>query len=79
MQFIYRFLKGTLHERSRVLTVNAVTRDGHQMTAGGHGVTKQRQMAVVDVGTVKGDDVVQLPLQSLPHRLNSQDLGRKGC
>lgn len=70
----YRLLKGALHEWSRVLTIDAVSCDGHQVAAACHGVAKQRQVAVVDVGTVKGDDVVQLPLQSLSHRLNSQHL-----
>lgn len=70
----YRLLKGALHERSRVLTIDAVSCDGHQVAAACHGVAKQRQVAVVDVGAVKGDDVVQLPLQSLSHRLNSQHL-----
>lgn len=51
-----------------------MTGDGHQVTSAGHGVTEQSQVAVVDVGTVEGDDVVQLPLQSLSHSLNSQDL-----
>lgn len=56
------------------MAVDAVTGDGHQVTSAGHGVTEQSQVAVVDVGTVEGDDVVQLPLQSLSHSLNSQDL-----
>lgn len=70
----YRLLKGALHERPCVLTIDAVSRDGHQVAAACHGVAEQRQVAVVDVGAVKGDDVVQLPLQSLSHRLNSQHL-----
>lgn len=70
----HRLLKGALHERSRVLTIDAVSCDGHQVAAARHSVAKQRQVAVVDVGAVKGDDVVQLPLQGLSHRLNSQHL-----
>lgn len=74
----HRLLKGALHERSRVLTVDAVTCDGHQVASARHGVTEQGQVAVVDVGTVEGDDVVQLPLQSLAHSLNSQHLHTRG-
>lgn len=70
----YRLLKGTLHERPCVLTVDAVTSDCHQVTAAGHGVAKQSQVAVVDVGTIKGDDVVQLPLQSFTDRFDTQNL-----
>lgn len=77
----HRLLEGTLHERSCVLAVDAVTSDGHQVTAARHGVAEQSQVAVVDVGAVEGDDVVQLPLQCLSNRLNSQHLhttGRRG-
>lgn len=70
----HRLLKGTLHQWPCVLTVDAVTRDGHQVTAAGHCVTEQSQVTVVDVGTVKGYDVVQLPLQSLSYSFNAQDL-----
>lgn len=70
----YRLLKGALHEWTRVLSVDAVTGDGHQVTPAGHRVAKQGQMAVVDIGTVEGDHMVQLPLQSLPHSLNTQHL-----
>lgn len=34
-------------------------------------------MPVIDIGTIKGDDVVELPLQSLPHSLNAQHLSWK--
>lgn len=70
----HRLLKGTLHERASVLTVDAMTCDSHQVAAARHGVAKQSQVTVVDVRAVKGDDMVQLPLQSLSHRLDSQDL-----
>lgn len=33
-------------------------------------------MAVVDVGTVEGDDVIELSLQGLPHGLDAQHLAR---
>lgn len=70
----HRLLKGTLHERSCVLTVDTVTRDGHQVSAARHGVAEQSQVTVVDIGTVERDDVVQLPLQGFSHCLDSQNL-----
>lgn len=70
----YRFLKGAFHERAGVLAVDPVSGDGHQVATAGHGIAQERQVSVVDVGAVKGDDVVQLPLQGLPHSFNAQDL-----
>lgn len=74
----YRFLKGAFHERPGILAVDPMSGDGHQVASTGHGVTQQSQVAVIDVGTVKGDDVVQLPLQSLPHGFNAQHLAGSG-
>lgn len=59
------------------MTVDAVTRDGHQVTAASHSVTKQSQVAVVDVGAIKGDDVVQLSLQSFSDSFDTQNLFNK--
>lgn len=73
----HRLLEGALHEGTGVLAVDAVTRDGHQVAAAGHGVAKQSQVAVVDVGAVEGDDVVQLPLQGLSHGLDAQNLHKR--
>lgn len=70
----HRLLKGTLHQWSRVLTVDAVTGDSHQVATTRHCVAKQSQVTVVNIGAVEGDDVVQLPLQSLSHCLNPQHL-----
>ena len=73
----YRFFEGAPGECAGVLSVNTVTGDGHQMTLGRHDVAKQGQVTVVDVGTVKRDDVVHLSLNGLSHGLNTQSLERK--
>lgn len=70
----YRLFKRALHERAGVLSVDAVTGDGHQVTSAGHGVAQERKVAIVHIGTIKGDDVVQLSLQSLAHCLNTEHL-----
>lgn len=70
----YSLFKGALHERAGVLSVDPVTSDGHQVPSAGHGVTQQGKMAIVHIGTVKRNDVVQLPLESLSHRLNTKYL-----
>lgn len=56
------------------MAVDSVSRDGHQVATTGHGVTQESQMPVIDVGAVEGDDVVQLPLQGLPHGFDAQHL-----
>lgn len=70
----YRFLKGAFHERSCILAVDSMSRDGHQVAATSHGITQESQVPVIDVGTVKRDDMVKLPLQGLPHSFNTQHL-----
>ena len=50
------FLEGALHERPAVDAVDAVPRDGHQEPLLAHGVAEQRQVAEVDVRTVKRND-----------------------
>jgi hypothetical protein len=73
-QDIHRFLKGAPHEGTHVLPVDAVAGDGHQVALGRHDVAEQRQVTVVDIGAVEGDDVVHLPLHRLAHCLNAQYL-----
>lgn len=70
----YRFFKGAFHERSSILAVDSMSRDGHQVAATGHGITQESQVPVIDVGTIKGDDMIQLPLQGLPHGFYAQHL-----
>lgn len=43
------------------------------MTPAGHCVTQQGKMAVVNVRTIKRDDMVQLSFQSLTHCLNTKN------
>ena len=45
----YRFLKGTPHEWAKVLPIDAVACDGHEVTLGRHDITEQGQVTVVDV------------------------------
>ena len=72
-----RLLKGAASQCPSVLAVDAVSRDGHQMSLGRHDVTQQRQVAVVDVGAVERDHVEHLALNRLPHGLNAQTLMRQ--
>ena len=58
----YSFFKGTPSQCPGLLPVNTVTCDGHQVTFGRHHVTQQRQVAIVDVGAVEGNDVIHLLL-----------------
>lgn len=49
-----------------------MTCDSHQMTFSCHDITQQRQVSVVDVGAVKGDDMIHLFLNGLSHSFNTK-------
>lgn len=70
----YRFLKGAFHEWSSVLAVDSMTSDGHQVATACHSVTQESQMPIIDIRTIKGDDMVKFSLQGLPYSLNAQYL-----
>lgn len=70
----YRFLKRAASKGSGFLSVDTVSCDGHQVTLSCHRITQQGQMAVVDIGTIKGDDVVHFLLNGLSYSLYTQDL-----
>ena len=70
----YRFFERTSHEGPNLLPVHPMSSDGHQVASGRHDITQQGQVTVVDVGTVKGDDVVQLFLNGLSNCFNSKNL-----
>jgi hypothetical protein len=52
-QHVNRLLKRAPHQRAHVLSVDAVTRDRHQMSSLRHDVAQKRQMAVVDIRPVE--------------------------
>lgn len=68
-QNVDRFLKGAASQSSCFLPVNSVSCDGHQVTLCCHGVTQQRQMSVVDIGAVKGNDMVHFLFYRLSYSL----------
>ena len=70
----YRFLERTPGECSSILSVDTVPSDGHQVTLGCHDITQQSQVTIVNVGTVEGDNVVHLSLNSFTHSLNTKSL-----
>jgi len=49
----HRLFKRAACQCTRLLSVDTVSSDRHQMTLGRHDVTQQRQMAVVHVRTVE--------------------------
>lgn len=67
----HSFLKGALHQWSYVLPIDTMSSDSHQVTTATHDVTQQSQVPIVDVGTIKRDDVIELLLHCLPHCLNA--------
>ena len=66
-----RFFKGTSGQSSSLLSVDTVTSDGHQVTFGSHDITQQGQVSIVDVGTIKRDDMVHLFLNTFSHSLDT--------
>ena len=48
--------------------------DGHQVTFGGHDVTQQGQMPIVDIKTVKVQHEKDFFLHSSPHSFDAQNL-----
>ena len=43
----------TSHDRFDVPSIDILSSDGHQMSFGGHHIAEQREMSVIDVGSVK--------------------------
>ena len=70
----YGLLEGASHETADLLSIDAVTRDRHEVALGGHDVAEKRQVAIVDIGAVEGDDVVHLFLDGLAAGLDAERL-----
>ena len=62
------------HKGTTVLPIDTVAGDGHQVTFGGHDVTQQGQMPIVDIKTVKVQHEKDFFLHSSPHSFNAQNL-----
>ena len=62
------------HEGATVLSIDTVPSDGHQVTFGGHDVTQQGQMPIVDIKTVKIQHEKDFFLHSSPHSFDAQNL-----
>jgi hypothetical protein len=71
-QHVHRFLEGASHQSAGVLSVDAVTRDGHQVTFGGHDVAQQSEMPVVHVQTVELQHGVHFFLDGFTNGFDSQ-------
>jgi hypothetical protein len=69
---VHRFFEGAAGQGASLLSVDAVTGDGHQVTLGRHDVAQQRQVAVVDIGAVEGDDMRHLSLDGFTHSFDAQ-------
>ena len=48
--------------------------DSHQVATNCHHVAQKSKMAIVHIGTIERDHMMQLLLQSLSHCLNTQHL-----
>lgn len=70
----YRFLKGATSQGAGLLTIYAMASNGHKMTFSCHDITKQGQMAVIDIGTVERDDETHLTFYGFPYSLNAKGL-----
>ena len=70
----YSFFKGAPSQSSCFLSVDSVTGNSHQVTLRSHDITKQRQVAIVDIRTIKRDDMVHLPFNAFSHSLNTKCL-----
>ena len=56
------------------MPIDTVPGDGHQVTFGGHDVTQQGQMPIVDIKTVKVQHEKDFFLHSSPHSFDAQNL-----
>jgi hypothetical protein len=73
-QYVNSFLERASHQTADFLSVDAVTRDGHEVTFGGHNIAEQGQMAVVDVGAVERDYIVHFFLDGFASGFDSERL-----
>mmetsp|Transcript_6767 Transcript_6767/g.19786 ORF Transcript_6767/g.19786 Transcript_6767/m.19786 type:complete len:269 (-) Transcript_6767:4030-4836(-) len=73
-QNIHSLLETATHEGSRVLPVDSMPRDSHEVTPVGHHIAKNGQVAVVHIRPVKLDHAPQLVLQRVPACLDTKDL-----
>jgi len=53
-------LEGAAHQGTGLDPIDAVARDGHQMSAIGHDVRENGEMTIVDVGAIEGDHFPKL-------------------
>jgi hypothetical protein len=71
---VHCLLEGAPHERAGVVAVDAVARDGHHVTAVGHDLRQDSQVAVVHVRPVELDHVAELAQERVARRLDAQHL-----
>ena len=74
VQDVNSLFKGALLQRAILCPVDAMPCDGHEVTASGHGVTKDGQMSVVDIGTIKLNHTSQLLEEGIPGCLYAQNI-----
>ena len=66
--------KGAFSQRSRVNSVDSMTRNRCENTSLRHNIAQSTQMSVIDIDTIGTENHSQLTDQAQPNRFNSQDL-----
>ena len=74
VQDVNSLFKRALLQGTILCPIDAMPCDGHEVTASGHGVTKDGQMSVVDIGTIKLNDTSQLLEEGIPSCLYAQHI-----
>ena len=74
INFIYRFFKRASHQGTNILLIHTVPCDGHEVTIACHYITQQRQVTMIDICTIKRDNMIHFLFNSLTNCLNTQNL-----
>ena len=59
--------------QARVLSVYTMSRDRHKIATRSHDIAKHRHVTVINIRTVKGDNVIDLTFKTLSHCFNTED------
>ena len=71
-QDVYCLFKTALPKGAVLVTVDAVTGDGHKVAAAGHAVDESREVPVVHVGSVELDDISDFLHEGLTRRFDAE-------
>ena len=72
VEHVHCFLEGTSQKRPRLNTINSMAVDGHQMAMHCHHIHETCKVAIVDVGTIEGNNVAQFAQNRRANTLDSQ-------